>query len=101
MSRSDSDPESSSASELEALFRRLRDERPAADVDRVAAALPARVAARLRGEGAVEGVYLRWAMGLAPLTAACVVSALLRLDQFGVSALTDPQAAGWLVLFLG
>jgi len=99
MASSDPDP---SASGLDPLFRRLRDEPPPAAVEQTALGLPSRVAARLREENSPAGAaYLRWAAGLAPLTLACAAWALLTVNELKPGLLADPQMAGWLTILFG
>lgn len=100
MSPSDPAPSDTDA-ELDALLARMRSAPPPSAVDQVALGLPARVTARLREERAVAPAYLGWALGLAPLTAACVALALAQVRELGSTALADPQTAGWLFALLG
>ena len=99
MAQPDPDP---SASALDPLFRRLREEATPVAVAQTALGLPARVSARLGEERARNRpAYVRWAAGLAPLTALCVVWARFRLNEFELGGLVDAQAAGWLMIFFG
>lgn len=99
MNREPSDPR------LDALFEKLRAESPPEQVEAVARALPARVAARLREEASAGGWLglscLRWTPALAGLAAACSVTALFGVRSSGLDALGDPQVAGLFLMLFG